>query len=252
MITVPNICRMTCSVPATRLHTYRPCLVTFPDASHLCFVWCLKDVCFIGQDFSLFMVVSLCASNYCCITKQQLVNYAHRSWGSECGKGTVGWRSCWGSQVVVVRFRRGLQSAKHWTPRVAHSRGWLPVLAARWSSPRVPTCGLSSVASVSQLSDENILWELGVSCVAFSHLDSEATYWHVCCERLVVSQKPIYIQREETWFCLSLGGVFKNSEDVLKSATVQVLAKNYFHFSHMHNAFTLPKALPQIIPCFSL
>lgn len=81
IITVPHVCRMTCSMLATRPHTYRPCLLKFPEASHLCFVCCLKHTCFRGQDFSLFMVVYLCSSNYCCITKQQPGNCAHRSWG---------------------------------------------------------------------------------------------------------------------------------------------------------------------------
>lgn len=252
MRTVPNICRMTCSMTATRLHTYRPCLVTFPDASHLCFVCCLKNICFIGQDFSLFMVVSLCSSNYCCITKQQPVNYAHRSRGFRMWK-----EHSWVAFLLGVSGGCGQISAGAAVSQALDAQGgsftWLAIRPSR-SLELTPRAYLwpSSVARVSQLSDENILWELGVSYVAFSHLVSEVTYWHVCCEWLVVSQKPIYIQREATWFCLSLGGVFKNSEDVLRSATVQLLAKNYFHFSHMHNAFTLPKALPQIIPCFSL
>lgn len=156
IITVPHVCRMTCSMLATRPHTgpaslssRRPPICVLSAALK---IRASEDRTFLCSWLYIYAPVTIAVSQ----SNNQVIVLTDPG-GSECGQSTVGWRSRWRSQAVAVRFWLGLQPAKDRAPRAAHSRGWLPVLATGRSSPSVPTGGLSSVTSVSQLSDENIL-----------------------------------------------------------------------------------------------
>lgn len=128
---------------------------------------------------------------------------------------------------------------------------WLLARDQLVSHPSVATV-VSPAWRISELSDgKYIFWEVGCSCMGFSHLDRKIIYWHVCCKWLTVSHKPVHIQGEGNWIPSFIGSSLKHFEDMLKTTTVYLLAKIMYILPYV-NIFTLPNSLSKILLCFSL